>query len=72
MAGSGDARGERRGDALPEARQPLVVALGLRLGDARAHRDLGHDLPVQELRAEPLGQLPPTDLARRRRTGARS
>ena len=69
--GIGRPGGEGRGDALPETRQPLVVALGLRLGDAGPLRDRGHDLPVQQLRVEPLGQRrrPP---GRPPRTGGRS
>ena len=56
MASSGRARGERRGDALPEARQALVVALRLLLGDARPLGDRADDLAVQELGAEALGE----------------
>ena len=41
---SGAPMRERRGDALPDAGQALVVSLGLLLGDARTFGDRGHDL----------------------------
>ncbi len=66
---------EGRRDALPEARHPLVVALGVRLRDACALGRRGHDLAVQEGHAEAPRKGPPdgrpagAELARERDDG---